>query len=110
MSDLISRKTLLKELKEYTESVYECDFDDAYYTSNNGSLNPNIVEGLWEAKEIIENLELTYNVDKIAEQLSDYLFEKYCIEGDSEIERILMSNNSIKKTDRGSLVADSTCQ
>ena len=30
-----------------------------------------------------------YDPDKVVEQLEDYLFEKYCVEGDSEIERIV---------------------
>lgn len=30
-----------------------------------------------------------YDLDKVVEQLEDYLFEKYCVEGDSEIERIV---------------------
>lgn len=110
MNDLISRKILLGELKKYTESVYECDFDDTHCTSEYGSLNPVIVEGLWEAKEIIEGIEYTYDTDKIVKLLEDYLFERYCLEGDAEIERIIKGNDPIKKTDRGSLVADSTCQ
>ena len=30
-----------------------------------------------------------YDPDKVVEKLEDYLFEKYCVEGDSEIERIV---------------------
>ena len=30
-----------------------------------------------------------YDQYKVAEQLEDYLFERYCVEGDSEIERIV---------------------
>nr|DAY96844.1 MAG TPA: hypothetical protein [Caudoviricetes sp.] len=30
-----------------------------------------------------------YDPDKVVEQLEDYLFHKYCIEGDSEIEKIV---------------------
>ena len=29
-----------------------------------------------------------YDPDKVVERLEDYLFEKYCVEGDAEIERI----------------------
>ena len=32
---------------------------------------------------------LPYDLDKVVEQLEDYLFEKYCVEGDAEIERIV---------------------
>ena len=30
-----------------------------------------------------------YDPDKVVERLEDYLFEKYCVEGDTEIERIV---------------------
>lgn len=30
-----------------------------------------------------------YDLDKVVEKLEDYLFEKYCVEGDTEIERIV---------------------
>lgn len=30
-----------------------------------------------------------YDPDKVVEQLEEYLFEKYCVEGDAEIDRIV---------------------
>lgn len=30
-----------------------------------------------------------YDLDNVVERLEDYLFEKYCVEGDAEIERIV---------------------
>ena len=30
-----------------------------------------------------------YDVDKVVEQLDDYLFDKYCVEGDSKIYEIV---------------------
>ena len=30
-----------------------------------------------------------YDVDKVVEQLEDYLFEKYCVEADAKIEEIV---------------------
>lgn len=30
-----------------------------------------------------------YDLDKVAEQLDDYLFDKYCVEGDSKIYEIV---------------------
>lgn len=71
MSDLISKKALLKKLKEYVETVYECDFDDPQCTADGGSLNPKFVQGLWEAKEIIEDQPTAYDVDKVVEQLKE---------------------------------------
>ena len=40
-------------------------------------------------KDVINNMPTAYDTDKVVEQLEDYLFEKYCVEGDSEIERIV---------------------
>lgn len=37
----------------------------------------------------LEQEPTAYDPDKVVEQLEDYLFEKYCVEGDSEIERIV---------------------
>lgn len=67
--DLISRKALLKKLKDYVEIVYECDFDDPSCTAEYGSLNPKYVQGLWEAKEIIEDTPIAYDVDKVVDAL-----------------------------------------
>lgn len=70
-NDLISRKALLKELNEYVESVYECDFEDTFCTAEGGSANPKYVQGLWEAKEIIEGHPAAYDVDNVVEQLEN---------------------------------------
>lgn len=46
-----------------------------------------------ELKIIIDELPVrvpaAYDPDKVAEQLENYCFEKYCAEGDSEIGRIV---------------------
>lgn len=45
-----------------------------------------------DQKEFIDcvNKQLTaFDVDKVIEQLEDYLFEKYCIEGDTTIDEIV---------------------
>lgn len=39
--------------------------------------------------DFIDAQPTAYDMDKVVEQLEDYLFEKYCVEGDSEIERIV---------------------
>ena len=40
-------------------------------------------------KEIIDEQPTAYDVDKVAERLEEYLFEKYCIEGDAKIDEIV---------------------
>jgi hypothetical protein len=45
-----------------------------------------------DQKEFIDcvNRQLTaFDADKVVEQLEDYLFEKYCIEGDTTIDEIV---------------------
>lgn len=39
--------------------------------------------------ELPARVPAVYDPDKVVEQLDDYLFEKYCVEGDSEIEKIV---------------------
>ena len=39
--------------------------------------------------DAVNNEPTAYDPDKVVEQLEDYLFEKYCVEGDAEIERIV---------------------
>lgn len=38
---------------------------------------------------VIDEQPTTFDADKVVEQLEDYLFEKYCIEGDTTIDEIV---------------------
>lgn len=38
---------------------------------------------------VIDEQPTSFDVDKVVEQLEDYLFEKYCIEGDTTIDEIV---------------------
>lgn len=38
---------------------------------------------------VIDAQPTAYDPDKVVEQLKEYLFEKYCVEGDAEIDRIV---------------------
>lgn len=40
-------------------------------------------------KEIIDEQPTAFDVDKVVERLEEYLFEKYCIEGDEKIDEIV---------------------
>ena len=42
-----------------------------------------------EILEKIDNQPTVFDVDKVAEQLENYLFEKYCIEGVTAIDEIV---------------------
>ena len=37
----------------------------------------------------IDNQPTAFDADKVAERLEEYLFEKYCIEGDAKIDEIV---------------------
>lgn len=40
-------------------------------------------------REAIDEQPTAFDVDKVVEQLENYLFEKYCIEGDATIDEIV---------------------
>ena len=40
-------------------------------------------------KAVVNTMPTAYDVDKVVEQLEDYLFEKYCVEADAKIEEIV---------------------
>lgn len=42
-----------------------------------------------EILEKIDEQPTAFDADKVVEQLEDYLFEKYCIEGDTTIDEIV---------------------
>ena len=39
--------------------------------------------------EAVDEQPTAFDVDKVVEQLEDYLFEKYCIEGETTIDEIV---------------------
>lgn len=39
--------------------------------------------------DCVNNQPTAFDVDKVVEQLENYLFEKYCIEGDATIDEIV---------------------
>ena len=75
MSDLISRSELLEEIKSLSivlngKQIFSDDAKDTIL-------------------RIINEQPTAYSVDKVVEELEDYLFDKYCVEGDSKISEIV---------------------
>ena len=73
---LIDADKLLKETRRDRDYARKNGFLDMYY----------------ERQVLIDRIEsqpTAYNVDKVVEQLDDYLFDKYCVEGDSKIYEIV---------------------
>lgn len=44
---------------------------------------------LSELAKVIDNQPTAFDADKVVEQLENYLFEKYCVEGDATIDEIV---------------------
>lgn len=44
--------------------------------------------------DFIDAQPTAYDQNKVVEQLEEYLFEKYCVEGDAEIARIVKAGGS----------------
>ena len=41
------------------------------------------------AQKLVDEQPTAYDVEKVGDRLEDYLFEKYCVEGDAKIDEIL---------------------
>lgn len=48
-------------------------------------------DNLCEVYNTVLKQPTAFDVDKVVERLEDYLFEKYCVEGDTKIDEILKS-------------------
>ena len=51
--------------------------------------NPDIIKGMRFAIELINSRPTAFDKEKVIEELENYLFEKYCVEGDSRIDEIV---------------------
>lgn len=78
--DLISRKALLKQfiLSDGGRRIPEYDID-----------NFPITISVKDVKDIIRKAPTAFDKEKVIEELENYLFEKYCVEGDSRIDEIV---------------------
>ena len=74
-NDLISRKALLG-----TERLLMTDI-----VQNNPTAKYILEQVLYD----IEHAETAFDKEKVIEELEDYLFEKYCVEGDAKIAEIV---------------------
>ena len=79
-NDLISRKALLKQfiLSDSGRRIPEYDID-----------NFPITLSIKDVKDIIRKAPTVFDMEKVIEELEDYLFEKYCVEGDEKIDEII---------------------
>lgn len=78
--DLISRKALLEVLNKRLAD-YSCD-------SNSGAQRIADIYK-YELIPVVENAPTAFDKEKVIEELENYLFEKYCVEGDENISEIV---------------------
>ena len=71
--DLISRKAVLEILYDISDRNYRSLFGH--------EIN--------KACDVIKHAETAFDKEKVIEELEDYLFEKYCVEGDEKIAEIV---------------------
>ena len=76
MSDLIRRSALINVLKERATNESIAGYMTAYDVTNS------IIDE-------VEEQPTAYDINKVVEELEDYLFDKYCIENDSKIAEIV---------------------
>ena len=67
-NDLISRKAVIKAVDRHTREYGTLDDDISI---------------------ILEEVKTAFDKEKVIEELEDYLFEKYCVEGDEKIAEIV---------------------
>ena len=72
--DLISRKAALEIIRNIAYSMELSTFECKLYG--------NIYDG-------IKNMPTAFDKEKAIDKLEDYLFEKYCVEGDEKIAEIV---------------------
>ena len=53
--------------------------------------------GYVKAIKCVKQQPTAFDVDKVVEQLENYLFEKYCIEGDAIIDEIVKGGGEIER-------------
>lgn len=88
-------KTIMRHY-EFNDDVVENINDD--FCNGWDSARYIIIEMLkdkyWKRQECIKDTEVDCVIDFICEKLENYLFEKYCIEGDTKIDEIIKGGKS----------------
>ena len=77
MSDLISRKEAYKAFSEYINRSFL------------GEVSSQAELSIGEIASVIKSIPAAFDKEKVIEELEDYLFEKYCVEGDENISEIV---------------------
>ena len=89
MGRLIDADNLIEWIKQQRKEVIEARASGAYCRSITSEMFDTMKEDIDVFERKINGEPTACDLNRIVEQLEDYLFEKYCVEGDSEIERIV---------------------
>lgn len=82
---LIDADKLILHLNDYALQESPSDTESA----GERRISKLIYNGIRQCIYAVNNQPTAYDVDKVVEQLENYLFEKYCIEGDTTIDEIV---------------------
>ena len=77
MDDLISRKAAYKAFSNYLNRNFI------------GELSSQTELSIGEIASVIKSIPAAFDKEKVIEELEDYLFKKYCVEGDENISEIV---------------------
>ena len=80
--DLIRRKTI----KSQIETIRDCWAISPYVSSDDMKLYAEVFNVVLRT---ISDCRIAFDKEKVIEELEDYLFEKYCVEGDEKIAEIV---------------------
>ena len=80
--DLISRRTI----KSLVETIRDCWAISPYVSANDMKLYSKVFNVVLNE---ISNCPTAFDKEKVIEELEDYLFDKYCIEGDWKVVEIV---------------------
>lgn len=80
--DLISRKALMEEIGSLYVFVSGIRAEKGFLASIMEEYKKSVFKCIEEAPTV-------YDVDAVCEELENYLFEKYCIEGDTKVDEIV---------------------
>lgn len=65
------------------------DADELIKYIKNWEIGTSISSGQKEFIDCVNSQPTVFDIDNVVEQLENYLFEKYCIEGDAKIDEIV---------------------
>ena len=75
--DLISRQAAYKTFSDYLNRNFI------------GEVSSQTELSIGEIASVIKSIPTAFDKEKVIEELEDYLFEKYCVEGDAKIAEIV---------------------